>query len=149
VKPRVIFADPEALVIDYLKAQFLARVEAYKPAVIGTGFPSEPLVAQYRLQVELEVGNADDYPVTERAQVRVACHGPRSFASPSTRQARTEIKALASLTQSLMYSHPGDVNVAGAVILGGRSDVITDPDTTNLMVWFLARVDLKATLLAS
>ncbi len=140
MKPRVIFADPEAALINHLKAEFTPRVEAYKPATITTAFPVAALTTATHIQVELEVGNADDYPVTERAQVRVTC-----YASPGK---RTDVKRLVSLAQALVYSHPGDGDVAGCKVLIGRSDVITDPDTRNLMCWFLARVNLKATLLA-
>jgi hypothetical protein len=142
MKPRVIFADPEALVVNYLKAEFLARVETYKPTVVGVNFPSTTLTGNgTTLQVELEVGNADAYPISERAQVRVTCH-----AAPGKRD---NVKDLASLTQALLYSHEGDANVAGVFIQTGRSDVITDPATKNLMVWLLVRVALKATPLAS
>jgi hypothetical protein len=140
MKPRVIFADPEAALVNYLTDTLKFHPEPYAPATISTTFPSTTLTTGTHVQVELEVGNADDYPVTERAQVRVTCHvqpGKRSHA-----------KALASLAQAFVYSHPGDADVAGCSILVGRSDVITDPDTKNLMVWFLARVNLKATLLA-
>lgn len=140
-KPLVQFADPEILAIDYLKAEFLPRVETYKPATITTAFPAAALTTTTHVQVELELGGADDYPITERAQVRFTC-----YAAPAK---RTDVKRLASLTQALIYSHPGDSDVAGALILIGRSNVIVDPDTKNLMVWFLARLNLKATVLAS
>jgi hypothetical protein len=139
-KPLVTFPDPEAAVINALKAAFLPRVEAYKPATITTAFPASALTNATHVQVELEVGNADDYPIAERAQVRVTC-----YAAPGK---RSNVKDLASLAQGLLYTHAGG-DVAGVDILVGRSDVITDPDTKNLMVWFLARVNLKATLLAS
>jgi hypothetical protein len=138
-KPLVTFPDPEAAVINALKAAFLPRVETYKPATITTSFPAT-LTTSAHIQVELEVGNADDYPIAERAQVRVTC-----YAAPGK---RTDVKRLASLAQGLLYTHAGG-DVAGVDILIGRSDVITDPDTKNLMCWFLARVNLKATLLAS
>lgn len=139
MKPLVTFPDPEAAVINYLKAAFTPRSEPYKATSVSTGFPAA--AATYHVQVELEAGNADDYPVTERAQVRVNCWAPAGK--------RNEVKALASLTQGLVYAHPGDSDVAGCQILGGRSDVITDPDTKRLMCWFLVRVNLKATVLAS
>lgn len=141
MKPRVIFADPEAALINHLKAQFATRAESYKPATVTSAFPTAALVNATHVQVELEVGNADDYPIAERAQVRVTC-----YAAPGM---RSDVKRLASLAQALVYSHPGDADVAGCSILVGRSDVVTDPDTKNLMVWFLARVNTKATLLAS
>lgn len=133
MKPLVTFPDPETALIGYLSG-----IMALPPS--STSFPAAALV-EPRLQVELEVGNAADYPITERAQVRVTCHAPAGK--------RTDVKALASLAQAYVYGHPGDSDVAGCSILVGRSDVITDPDTKNLMVWFLARVNLKATLLAS
>lgn len=140
MKPLVTFPDPEAAVINALKAAYLSRVETYKPATITTAFPATALTTTTHLQVELEVGNADDYPIAERAQVRVTC-----YAAPGK---RTDVKKLASLTQGLLYTHAGG-DIAGVDILIGRSDVVTDPDSKNLMVWFLARVNLKATLLAS
>lgn len=147
MKPLVTFGDPEAAVINALKAAFAPRAETYKPATITTAFPAAALTTATHVQVELEVGNAADYPIVERAQVRVTCYGPSVHSSSSGRNARTEIKALASLTQGLLYTYAGG-DVAGVDILIGRSDVVTDPDTKNLMVWFLARVNLKATLLA-
>lgn len=148
-KPLVTFADPEAAIVTYLTTAFAGRSELYKPALVATTYPSAKLVGVTRIQVELELGNADNYPISELAQVRVTCHGPSSWAAPSTRVARTDIKALASLTQGLLYTHPGDSTVAGVFIQTGRSDVIPDPATGNLMVWLLARVTLKATPLAS
>jgi len=141
-KPLVTFADPEAAQIDYLTAAYAGRSEAYKPGTISPNFPAAALTGNAtHVQVELELGNADDYPITERAQVRFTC-----YAAPGK---RTNVKALASLTQALVYSQPGDDAVAGAFIRIGRSDVVTDPATKNLMVWFMAQINLKATLLAS
>lgn len=141
MKPLVTFADPEAKQRAYLVAQFATRGEPYKPATISTKFPTVSLTTATHVQVELEVGNADDYPVTERAQVRFTC-----YAGP---EERTNVKLLASLTQALVYAQPGDADIAGARILTGRSDVIVDPATKNLMVWFLAEIAMKATPLAS
>ena len=138
--PTVTFADPEALEVDYLKSRFLPRSESYKPATVTTAFPATALTSTTHVQVELELGGAADYPVTERAQVRFTC-----YAAPGK---RTDVKALASLTMALIASQPGSSSVAGTSILIGRSPVITDPDTKNLMVWFLARVNLLATPLA-
>lgn len=140
-KPLVVFGDPESLQIDYLTAAFEDRAEPYKPATITPNFPVTALTTATHVQVELEVGGASDYPVTERAQVRFTCYAPPGK--------RTWVKDLASLTQALVLSQPGDDAVSGAFPLIGRSDVTTDPDTKNLMCWFLARVDLKANVLAS
>lgn len=141
MKPLVTFADPEALVVNYLTTAFAPRAEPYKPSTITVAFPTAALAGNVtHVQVELEVGGVADYPVTERAQVRVTC-----YAAPGK---RTNVKALASLAQGLL-SRYADANVANVTPLVGRSDVITDPTTKNLMVWFTVRVDLKATVLAS
>lgn len=140
-KPPVTFPDPERIVIDFYKAAFAPRSESYKPATITSAFPSSALTTSTHLQVELEVGNADDYPITERAQVRVT-----AYAAPGHRD---DVKSLASLAQGLLYAWAGNASAAGAFIRIGRSDVVTDPDTKNLMVWFVASVSLKATVLAS
>lgn len=139
MKPLVVFPDPEAVVIGYLTTALAGRLEPYAAATVSTGFPAA--AATYHVQVEFEAGNADDYPVTERAQVRVNCWAPAGK--------RTDAKALASLVQGLLYVHPGDSDLAGITLPGGRSSVVTDPDTKRLMCWFLVRVNLKATLLAS
>lgn len=136
-KPLVTFTDPEKKLIDYFTTAFAARSEAYKPATITTDFPTAALTTATHLQVELEAGSADDYPITERAQVRVT-----AYAGPAK---RTNVKALASLALGLAGIYSGDSAVAGTKILTGRSDVSTDPTTKNLMVWFLVRVNLKAT----
>lgn len=136
----VTFPDPEVAVIDYLTAAFVARPEVYKPATITTAFPAVALAANAtHLQVELEVGAADDYPITERAQVRVT-----AYSAPGK---RSNAKDLAGLTLALLASHPGSAGVLGVTIQTGRSDVVKDPDTGNLMVWLLARVALKPTVL--
>lgn len=145
MKPRVTFADPEAKLVAHLKATLSAAPEDYAPATVKTSIPEDAqgkattLAGATHVQVELESGNADDYPVTERAQVRVTCWAPPL--------GRTSVKALASLAQAYVYTY-ADADVAGCDIVIGRSDVIKDPATGNLMCWFLARVNLKATLLA-
>ena len=141
MKPLVTFPDPEALVAGYLISAFAPRSEPYKPGTITVSFPSTALTGNAsHVQAELEVGGVADYPVTERAQVRVTC-----YAAPGK---RSNVKALASLAQGLLSVY-SDADVANVTPLVGRSDVITDPTTKNLMVWFTVRVDLKATVLAS
>ena len=140
MKPLVTFADPERHQIDMLCAAFADRPESFKPATISPTFPTSALTPGVtHLQVELEVGGADDYPITERAQMRYTC-----YASKGQRDA---VKNLATLTQALVYAQPGDSAVAGARITIGRSDVVIDPDTKSLMVWFVATVTMKATVL--
>lgn len=145
-KPQVIFGDPEGALVDYYRDVLVGRGEAYVPAAdanVHTGFPSTTLAAgQFHVQVDLELGDATGYPITERAQVRVTCHGPRTD--------RPGVKNLASLAQALAYSHPGDESVAGVTINPtGRSGVSADPSTKNLMVWFLVTVVLKPTALVT
>lgn len=141
MKPRVIFGDPESLQIDYLKTAYADRTEAYKPVTITPKFPAAALTTSTHVQVELEVGGASDYPIAERAQVRFTCYAPPGK--------RDWVKLLASLTMALVYAQPGTSAIEGADILIGRSDVVTDPDTKNLMVWFLAEITLAPAVLAS
>jgi hypothetical protein len=139
-KPLVIFPVPDTAMRDYLRPLCLARAEAYAPNTVTADFPAS-LTSGTHLQVELEAGNTEDFPVTERAQVRFTLWAPAGK--------RSDVLNAASLVMGLVYAHPGDSDVAGCRILGGRSDVIEDPDTGFLMCWFIARVDLLATLLAS
>lgn len=135
-KPLVTFADPEKKLIDYFVAQFTPRADAFKPATVTTDFPTTALTTATHLQVELEAGGADDYPITERAQVRVT-----AYAGPAK---RTNVKALASLALGLAGKYAGDSQVAGSKVIVGRSGVSTDPTTKNVMVWFLVRLDMKS-----
>lgn len=141
--PLVVFGDPEALVASYLTSAFSGRVESYKPATVGTGFPKSALTKtpfRSHVQVELEAGSVADFPVTERAQVRVNCWVPAGE--------RSAAKNLASLTMGLL--HKAEIpQAASCVVSTGRSDVVEDPSTGYLMCWFLIRVNLLATVLAS
>ena len=135
MKPLVTFADPERKVIDFYDGLALADS-------VSSAFPTSTLAGTAtHMQVELEVGNTAAYPASERAQVRVTCH-----VAPGR---RSTVKDLASLAQGHLLAWGGDADVSGTFPLVGRSDVITDDATQNLMVWFTARVDLKATQLAS
>ena len=131
-----VFADPEHLLIDGLTEAFAIRSEPYTPATITPGFPAVALAGDAtHVQVELEQGNTDDYPVTERAQVRVTC-----YAAPGHRD---NVKNLASLTHALALGLSGP-SLAGVQPRIGRSSVIEEPTTENLMVWFIVRADLIA-----
>lgn len=143
MKPRVTFGDAEALQIDYLIDEYEGRAEAYAPAAtaITTKFPTSALTTTTHIQVEHEVGGVADYPIAERARVRFTCYAPPGK--------RTWVKQLATLTMALVYAQPGTEAIEGADIVIGRSDVITDPTTKNLMVWFLAEITLAPALLAS
>ena len=141
MKPLVTFPDPEAAVVNYLKSLGIAdTVTTRFPVAAGGGEEVTLSGAAKHLQVALEVGGTQDYPATERAQVRVT-----AYTAPGQ---RTSVKALASLAQGHLYRLQS-ADVAGVVQLTGRSDVITDPATRNQLVWFVVRVDLKATVLAS
>jgi hypothetical protein len=141
VKPRVTFGDAESLQIDYLTAEYEGRSEEYKPASIDPRFPSAKLVNATHIQVEGESLGTQDYPVAGRARVRFTCYAPPTK--------RDWVKQLAVLTMALVYAQPGTAEIEGASIPIGPSDVITDPDTKNLMVWFQAEITLAPALLAS
>lgn len=131
MKPLVIFADPERVLIDYLKTAL-----ADDGATVSDSAPSTTLTAtQKHVQVTLDGTPGDDYPLTDRATVRFTCY--------TAKGQRTSAKALASHVQAFVYVHPGSADVAGTTPLVGRSGVIADPDTQNLMVWFTFRVNLK------
>lgn len=126
--------DPERELVSILNA-------AFGSVIADTDYPSTSLAANVkRVQVDLEGGDVNDYPVTERAQVRVTCHVGKATASQ-----RTVVKTLADTVRRHIVT-ARTANVAGIVPLGGRSGVSTDPDTGNVMCWFLVRVDLKASL---
>lgn len=125
----VTLADPEKVCIDVLDAAL-----SITPS---TSYPSAPLAANTRhVQVDLEGGDDSDYPITERAQVRIVCHRPRTD--------RTLVKADADECRRILATYAGSSTVAGIKPRGARSAVATDPDTGNLMCWLLVRVDLIA-----
>jgi hypothetical protein len=133
VKPSVTLPDPERVVVDLLVAAGYSGV--------STDFPSVPLSGSTtKVQVDLEASSTDDYPVTERAQVRVVAH-----AAPGK---RSSVKVLASALLQTLYSFPGNASIAGIVPVAGRSAVSVDPDTGNVMCWLIVRVDLIATTIA-
>lgn len=123
----VVFADPEAEVV--------AALETTLGEVVSTKYPSTGLaLAEFRVQVELETGTADAYPVSEVAQVRVVVH--------TAKGKRDDVKRIADDARSVLASWGGNDNVA-RVGVGPRSGVTSDLATENLMCWFLARVVLK------
>ena len=135
MKPLVTFADPEQWAVDYLTA-VLAVHGAEFGATVDVGFPKDTLskapLTTY-VQVEHELAEDEWFPVAERAQVRFNCWVPKGE--------RPAVKALAALVHGLVLAHD-DVSP-----LTGRSEVITDPTTGYLMVWFTALVNTRATLL--
>jgi hypothetical protein len=134
VKPLVEFADPEVRGRGLLRRRVHRQPRHRGPGAITTAPPATRL-ADTHLQVELDGSFVGDYPATERATVRVNCYAPPGR--------RSDVKALASIAQGLLSIHPGDAAVFGTLPLVGRSSVITDPDTKNLMVWFTFRVNLR------
>jgi hypothetical protein len=106
-------------------------------ASVSTDYPSARLGSTAtHIQVDLEASNTDDFPVTERAQVRVVVH-----ASEGRRGA---VKAIAAEVLADLYSFTGNAGIAGIVPLSGRSAISSDPTTRNVMCWVLVRVDLLA-----
>jgi hypothetical protein len=140
VNPLVTFADPERALRTYLTTEWAARAEAYKPATLSNAFPTTTLSGNAtHVQVELD-GSEDEYPITERATVRV------TFYSAPTSQ--DNAKNGAAVTRALCLTHPGDADIAGVSSLTGRLKAV-DPDTGNNMVSFTVRVSLLAHLLAA
>lgn len=112
----------------------------WEPLSIKTEFPAKPIVkGAYRVQLDFEGDAADDYPVTARANVRVTVH--------ANALDRTLVKTAADTCRSLLKS--GRIAGAAGFVPSGRSAISNDPDTGNLMCWFLVRVDLLAQPLAS
>ena len=134
-KPLVEFADPEVAIRTYLDGAFTGLLAARKPTTIAQTPPSSALGTASHVQVELDGSFVGDYPATDRATIRVNC--------VTGSGKRSDVKALASLVQGLVSIHPGDDDVYGTYPLVGRSSVITDPATKNLMVWFTFRVNLR------
>ncbi|HJR88825.1 MAG TPA: hypothetical protein VJ782_01530 [Aeromicrobium sp.] len=139
-KPLVTFAAPDKAARDYLRPLLVARPEAYAPNTVTAGFPVA-LTTGTHLQVELEGSNTDDYPVTERDQVRFTLWAPKGRPSDAL--------DAASLVMAYVYAMSVPNVVAGAKVTLGRSDVTADPDTGYEMCWFLARLNMLATPLAS
>lgn len=136
--PLVEFGDPERAIIDYLAGAYIGALAERKPTEFDVHPPVRTLVSGVsRLQVELD-GTPIVEPMIERATIRCTYH-----VSPSTPDKRDAVKKGASLARGLVLSHPGDEVVWGTQPLVGRSRVLTDPDTSNLMVWFTIRANLR------
>lgn len=134
-KPLVTFADPEAVAKTYLTSVFAARAEAYKPATITNAFPTVALTGDVtHLQVELDGVPGVDYPVTERATVRVT-----AYSAPGK---QSNAKNLASLAQGLLYAFPGNADCYGFVPLTGRLKAV-DNATKNNLVSFTMRANMR------
>jgi hypothetical protein len=106
-------------------------------ASVSTDYPSTRLGSSAtHIQVDLESSDTDDYPIVERAQVRVVVHAAEGR--------RGAVKAIAGEVLGDLYSFTGNADVAGIVPLAGRSAISSDPTTRNVMCWVLVRVDLLA-----
>ncbi len=122
--PMVVFVDPVRAIIDYLT-----------PAVdASANFPDERLTGEFRIQVALDGSGVADYPVTERATVRVTLWMPPEY--------RTVPELADSYIQALLVAHPGDEHVWSVQPLTGRLPG-TDPDTGNQFITFTVRVNLR------
>lgn len=140
--PLVIFTSPEAALKTYLEAELPTHYDGWT-ATVSTSHPSASLVKsptrQVHVQIEHEVGDDADFPVVERDQVRLTVHVPRGE--------RALALSVASLVRGLVLRFQGG-SIAGVSPGIGRSDVIADNTTTNLMVWSLVRVSTKASQVA-
>lgn len=137
MKSLVIFADPEAVAKSVLTTAFVARPETYKPSgsAITNTFPTSALTGDVtHLQVELDGVPGGDYPVTERATVRVT-----AYSAPGK---QNNAKALASLAQGLLYTFAGNSDCYGFTVLTGRLKTI-DPTTKNNIVSFTVRANMR------
>ena len=106
-KPLAVAPDAERLVIDYLTAALAARSVA---AGVGVDLPATwaPTSVQY-VQVALDGTPIIQYPVLARAAVRLTAWAANATAS----------KALASLVQGLLCSHPGSASIGSVQALTG------------------------------
>jgi len=130
-KPKVTFPDPEIVVKDVLVAT--------EGAIVSMDYPSAPLTGtNKKIQVSHEGSDSSDYPMVERASVRVTFH-----TAPNK---RSDVKSYASSCLAKLANYRGSSTVAAFVPLIGRSAVSIDPDTGNHMCWVLIRVDMKATI---
>lgn len=127
----VVMPDAEREAIDILAAHFAV-------GTVSTSYPSTTLTGStIRVQVDAEPSSVVDYPATERTPVRVVVH-----AAPGQ---RTAVKDAADDCLRYMFAATGRPNVSGVKAITGRSSVATDPDTKNLMCWFIVRLDLLGT----
>lgn len=139
--PIVTYPDPEAAVRSRIIAACTGRLEDYLPAVVDVKFPPPNLTGIYA-QVALESPSPEDnYPAKQRNQVRVTLWAPKGH--------RSDVKDAAGLVLGLLCSTPPDSQIATIRQQLGRSGVVTDPDTDYLACWFLVRVSLRGTQLAS
>src|SRR5690242_8517425 len=114
-----VFSDPESTVRDALTAGY--AVAGTAPLSIETEFPAGSVPkSSYRVQLDFEGDNADDYPAAARAIVRVVVWGNKLD--------RTLVKYEANRARDLL----GSTVVAGVAgfVPQGRSAVSQDPDTS-------------------
>lgn len=132
-KIKVTFPDPEVVVKDVLVAT--------EGAIVSMDYPSARLTGtNKKIQVTLDGTDSSDYPVVERASVRVTFH--------TAPEKRSDVKSYASSCLAKLANYAGSTTVAAFVPLIGRSAVSVDPATGNHMCWVLVRVDMKPTALA-
>lgn len=123
------FGDAERMVIDFFNAAYTGAIASRKPTTITTKPPSTSLTdTQTWLQVTVD-GTPLEMPIIETPTVRVVYY--------TAAGSRTEVKRGASLAFGLLDT------LSNTKRLVGRSGVIEDPDTNNLMCWFTYRVSLR------
>lgn len=125
------FADAERSIVDYLNSVLAENVT--------TGFPTPNAAATFTsaVQVAWDGTPTVEYPVTERATVRVTAWAKQP----------TTAKALAGKVQGLVLSHPGDASVFAVHPLTGRLPG-RDADTGLFFCSFTCRVSTVPTAVA-
>jgi len=121
------FADPEREVVDYLNAELAEPVSVNFPPTSTTG----------AVQVAWDGTPTVDYPVTERATVRVTAYAKQPTAA----------KVLAGKAQAAALSFPGSATVYAIHPLTGRLPG-RDPDTGLFFCSFTCRVSTRASAVA-
>lgn len=135
MKPVAVPPDAERVTIDILTAALAARSVT---ATVGVNIPTTWTTASTQhLQVALDGTPSLQYPILARATVRLT-----AWASSTT-----AAKALVSLAQGLMCSHPGDVSVSSVQALTGVLPA-RDPDSGAQLASVTVRVNLLMTVLA-
>lgn len=141
--PVVTHGDAEVAIVDRLVAVWAGIELPYSPPAqdgVGVRVPVT-LDGTTFIQVQHEaVIGLSTFPARERVQTRVTCWVPKGH--------RIWAKALADRSMAELIAGvpdlPGQSQGVGFVTAqGGRSNVVEDPDTTNLAVWFLVTTSLR------
>lgn len=129
-KPLVVFADPERLIIDYLRTSLAARGQS---PTVGVGLPAGWTVrAGHHVAVASDGTPSVTYPVTVGAMVRVTTWA----------ESTTAAKTLASLCMGLLLAHPGDEDVDSVTAMTGVLPA-RDPDNGAPIASVTVRANLR------